>query len=334
MRLFRRHFILREENTGGGNDLPSGSTTQDPDAQAILDQMNGVTPDYGDVDEKDGKDNILPSDNKNNNDDNNGGDDSSKGALLAGKYKTVDDLKKGINAIGNKLPESVINSMSNEGLVAYYQELSKSFSTKDKKHQLEDDKKDEGKSDGKKHEINEDDDKDNKDDSKDGTEAPKGVPQELWTSLETTFTEKGGITTKQYAELEKHGIPEQVVDNYIDGIIAKQNEFTRSVYDLAGGQEQYKVIESWANENLSENEINYISGLKGDAQLLALKGVKAQYDLANSGTQRINGNTNDNNSGSSYAKTEDYIRDVEDPRYRSSPAFRDKVAEKYKRSKF
>ena len=89
-----------------------------PEAQKIIDdelaRQNGDDPTPN---PDDGDDDPLPSDE---------GDDGDK--LFANKYKSVDELRKGIENIGSDLPQYVIDGMSDEALEQHYTELNKAKS--------------------------------------------------------------------------------------------------------------------------------------------------------------------------------------------------------------
>lgn len=300
---------------GGGNT----EDTQDPDAQRILDAIaNGET----DFQEAESEEEVkLPSDEDDNTEEEepqSGSDD--EGELLAGKYKTVDELKKGIKNLKSTLPDYVLNGMNNEALVKHYSELETEFS-KGKKHIIKDDKP--------KEETTEDKPKDT-----DKPDVAKAIPDDVWSDLSTSFEEKGGLSQEQYDKLESFGIPNQIVDGYLDGLVAKRESFTRDVYQIAGGEEEYSKIKEWALENLDKDYISSLETMSLNQVKNAYKGIKAQYDIANPKTTRIVGGNKSSNSNGSYSSQEAYIRDVQDVRYNTDPSFRKKVDSKLARSKF
>lgn len=280
-----------------------------PEEQALADKLSGKTPD---VDEE-GNPIELPSDKKT--------DDDPEPKKFADKYDTVDDLRKGIDEIGSDLPEYVLEGMSDEALVKHYEELQKNF------HENNENKE------GRKHadKKTDEEDPDNPDD-KGGK--PEGVSEELWTELGDHFEKNGNITEEHYNQLNKAGIPDEVIDRYIDSIQNEQVKFTESIYDIAGGQEQYETIKSWVEENYPADEIEAVSRMDKKGMLLAMKGMKADYDAANpvDTSKRIMGNPFNTSTGS-YGSQADYIIDVSDKRYGVDKRYTKAVDDKFANSK-
>lgn len=283
-----------------------------PEAQAIIDKELGVEPTEDVVEEDDS----LPSDE--------GEESNDEPELYAGKYNSVDELRKGIVNIGSNLPEYVLNGMSPEALEQYYTELQKDFSSgnKDRKHiQQKDVQKETA------------DDIAAKDANKDAK--PIKIDEGLWNELDATFKDTGSITAEQYDKLNEAGIPDAMIDRYLDGIKAEQNAFTEKVYNIAGGQEQYNEIKAWAeNGGISPQELAAISNMQDYGQiLLAMEGVKVRYDRANgseSGTT-MRGKPSSTKSGG-YKSQGEYMSDVADPRYNTNPSYRAKVVAKLEKS--
>jgi len=311
MLLNRFDRVFREEHGEDGKDLGGNKEiegTLDKDAQKIIDEANGVIPIIDDEEEEKNK---LPSDKES------GGD-----KLFAEKYKTVDDLKAGITELKSTLPQYVIDGMSEDALEQHYVELRKEFSgkkeeSKDKKY-VKEEKKEE--------------------DNKKEEEAKEAIPAKLWSELETSFNDTGAITTEMYDSLEKAGIPNAIVDNYLDGLNTQKISFTNSVMEIAGGQEQYDDIKAWAEDGNVDDALLESMQTMNYAQIIPIyKGIKAQYDASvgqssNIG-KRITGSQNISH-GAGYASQTDYLADVADKRYGQNRAYTEKVQDKLKASKF
>ena len=277
-----------------------------PEAQAIIDAELGENNDR--IEDEDNLD--LPSDK--------GSEDDVE--LLAGKYSSVDELRKGIVNIGSNLPKYVIDGMSEEALEKHYEELSKTTKTEERKPRKHSEKQ----------EKNADDvaaaDKD-----KDGK--PLTVEPELWTELDSTFTKTGSITDEQYDKLNAAGIPDVMIDRYLDSVKAEQNAFTEKVYELSGGAEEFASIKEWAEDH-QPDVVKMLNGMTDYNQILAvMKGVKVDYDASNSKSKPsiLRGKPSSSKSGG-YASESDYLADVNDIRYKKDSRFRDKVKAKLSKS--
>ena len=305
----------------GGSD--NTEDTQDPEAQRILDAIANGETDFQEAPAD--EDTKLPSDEdgENDQDEEKPNDD---GELLAGKYKNTDELKKGITNLKSTLPEYVLNGMTDEALIQHYNELELEFS-KGRKHV-------------KKEEVKEEKPEDKPDDKpkEKPTEAGK-IPDDVWTDLSDSFAKDGGLSESQYEKLEGYGIPSQIVDGYIDGLVAKQNTFANEVHALAGGKEEYDAMKAWASDgNIDTSYLESLSTMPEAQAKNAMLGIKAQYDMANKSERkivsRVVGSSKSSGNNGSYNSQDDYIKDVSDARYNSDETFRKKVDLKLSKSKF
>lgn len=96
------------------------------------------------------------------------------------------------------------------------------------------------------------------------------------------FAEKGSLSEESYSKLEASGLPKDMVDAYIAGQKALQDQHLSTIYNSTGGEEQFNTLIDWASNNLSENEINAfnvtVQSNSIDQTLLAIEGLKARYE--------------------------------------------------------
>lgn len=246
----------------------------------------------------------LPSENKE--------EEAEEERVYANSFKNVDELKKGIDNLGSNLPDYVLEGMNDDALEKHYIELRKEFSSR-------------------------------KQESKEETEKPsENISDDLWQNLEQTYSETGSITEEQKNELRKSGIPDKMIDGYIDGLKAQekantleQQQFTEKIYDLAGGQEEYETIKSWAEETYSQEELTAIASGTYDEILFKMKGIKADYIAKNGNiTQdRLRGRTSAK-SGDGYKNQQEYLVDRMDRRYKTDGRYKAKVDSKFANSSF
>lgn len=243
--------------------------------------------------------------------------EQNKDTLFANKYKTVEELKKGIANIGSTLPEYVIEGMSDKALEQHYLELQKNF-TKAKQEE-------------KKHKYSIDETPKIEEPSKIADDIKN---TDVYAKAKAEFEEKGGLSNSTYEALEKMNIPSEVIDGYLDSIAIKQQEFTNRVYDIAGGKEQFDAMKQWAEDGgIPREQIDAISKMTDyNMILIALEGVKAKYSASNKQPVRILGGDTSNSSG--YKSREEYFRDVADKRYGSNRAYTEAVEKKFSSSKF
>ncbi len=291
------------------NEVTDPVLDMSAEEQAIADKLSGKVVDDNDNNSDDLN---LPSDKKEEGVDDKDNDEDE--TLLAGKYKDVDALKQGIANLNSELPKYVLDGMNDAALEQHYNELR-------------------GKQDGGKKHLA-DDKKEEKDPAKkDDTPPSDAITPELWANISTHFNETGGITEDMYAELGKAGIPSEIVDNYIDGLSAKNDAFANKIVDIAGSAEQVEIIRAWADENIDSDLIDDINAMPmGDKKLESIKNIKARYDAANpEGAKRIVGNTQSTTSGS-YDNQAQYIMDVSDKRYGKDKRYTKTVDDKFSNS--
>ena len=149
------------------------------------------------------------------------------------------------------------------------------------------------------------------------------------------FQEQGNLTDDSYKKLEAAGLSKELVDSYIAGQEALSNATVQSIYNVVGGEEQYKALTDWAGNNLNKGEQDNFNEImsKGsiEAATFAVKGLKAQYD-AQFGIQPNLLKGQVGNTEETYKSTAEVIRAINDPKYSSDTAYRKSVEEKIKRS--
>ena len=108
------------------------------------------------------------------------------------------------------------------------------------------------------------------------------------------------------------------------------------IKNSAGGEQQYAQIVNWAKTNLPQDQINAFDEVvnSGSVQAiqLAVSGLKAEYDNANGVEGRmVTGKTAPNN-GDVFRSQAELVRAMSDARYDNDPAYRQDVIEKLDRS--
>jgi hypothetical protein len=108
------------------------------------------------------------------------------------------------------------------------------------------------------------------------------------------------------------------------------------IKNSAGGERAYANIVNWAKSNLPEDQINAFDEVVNTGSIqaiqLAVSGLKAEYDNANGVEGRmVTGKTAPNN-GDVFRSQQELVRAMSDPRYDNDPAYRQDVIEKLDRS--
>jgi len=151
------------------------------------------------------------------------------------------------------------------------------------------------------------------------------------------FWDDGGITEDSYKALEDMGLSKDIVDQFADGMKAKQQlqqyqaqELQKGAFDQVGGEGNYKAMGEWAASNLSDGELSaYNENVNsGDPNKinLAVNALYSKYSKSNtikpnnqlSGMSATTGVTPFQNDAQQRAAQAD-------PKYATDPAYRQQV---------
>jgi len=155
-----------------------------------------------------------------------------------------------------------------------------------------------------------------------------------YTALENEYQETGQLSPDTYKQLEDAGIPQNMVDAYIAGQEALAGQTLNKMYSLAGGESEYNEMVTWAQDNLTESEIQaFNASLANEAQSeFAIKGLYAQYQSAK-GPNLVKGEVS-NTSTRGFASKQEMMAEMSNPKYKKDPAFRAEVQRRVALSKF
>ena len=154
----------------------------------------------------------------------------------------------------------------------------------------------------------------------------------------------GELTDEMYGELEGSGLPRQTIDAYLDGIRAEAgytstdltNRQIDTVRNSVGGEAEYNKIVNWAGQNLSKDEIQSFDELIGTGNVgaikLAVSGLKSQYEEANGYEGRMLTGKPPKASSDVFRSQQELVAAMSDPRYDEDPAYRQDIIEKLDRS--
>lgn len=156
----------------------------------------------------------------------------------------------------------------------------------------------------------------------DSTESPNAPMS--FDKFHSEWGEKGELSEESFSELEKMGIPREYVNRYIEGMSAVGDSMARATYEAVGGQQRYQEMIGWAAENFSQDEIEaYNKAIESDPQsrTFALNSLKSRFESSNGPEPKfLGGQTRATKSG--FQSTDEMIRAMGDPRYKTDPAYR------------
>jgi hypothetical protein len=158
----------------------------------------------------------------------------------------------------------------------------------------------------------------------------------------TFYAETGTLKPEHYEALaEKVGLDKMVVDQYIEGQKAIMDRAIQTVYTAAGGETQYNTMIQWAVSGMTQPEIEAFNATLAEGNMskvvLAVQGLKSQYESKVGRSTLSEPNLVSGDAGgvfdTGYRSSAELHRDMADPRYKRDPAFQDQVIRKLARSK-
>lgn len=162
----------------------------------------------------------------------------------------------------------------------------------------------------------------------------KGVD---YAALTAEFSKDGKLSDATMADLASRGITSEMVASHISGLQA-QSDVVKS-YALEGvGEEKFGQVVDWAKANLTEADItaynNAVNGAKTKEEMkAAVANIVARYEQANGSEPNLLNVKGHTPGADVYKDVSEMQRDMRDPRYAVSEAFRAEVQAKLGRSK-
>jgi len=155
------------------------------------------------------------------------------------------------------------------------------------------------------------------------------------------YSESNQLSIESYKELNDAGYDKDLVDAYIEGQRARVELFTNQVHSLAGGEEQFNAMVAWGTVNLDDAQKTIFndavnSGNLSKAQSV-LEGLKVRYENSEGTFQRNKVEPTDNIHNSAvegFASSAEMSTAMRDPRYRTDAAYVAKVQKRMAASKF
>lgn len=156
-------------------------------------------------------------------------------------------------------------------------------------------------------------------------------------SLNSEYQTNGALTQESYDKLAKAGISADVVDGYIEGQKARVQVMQSEAHAVTEGKEGYEAMIDWAKANATTTEIQaYNKAVNSPNQSereLAVRGMWSRYgaDSGNTGNL-ITNKVNTKGGDGSYESRAQMMTDMQNPKYKSDPAFRKMVETKLAKS--
>lgn len=144
----------------------------------------------------------------------------------------------------------------------------------------------------------------------------------------------GELSEEAYAALEQAGISPELANSFINGQEAIVQDMRETAFDIVGGEAEYRDMIDWAQNTLSENEVNAFNRALEtdmDSALFAIQGLASVYRSDVGVEPQLFEGTPATSAGS-FQSIAELTAAMKDSRYESDPAYRQSVASKLSRS--
>jgi len=160
--------------------------------------------------------------------------------------------------------------------------------------------------------------------------------KESVTAAAAEWSESGELSEDTYKSLEDAGLPKELVDQYIAGQKAVAEGVENTLYNAAGGKDNYAEMVEWAAESFTPEEIKSYNDTvnSGDIQTatMAIENLKNKYADATGTTPTLVKGSGAGAQAAGYRSWAEVKVDMGNPKYASDPAFRSDVQAKLQRS--
>lgn len=168
-----------------------------------------------------------------------------------------------------------------------------------------------------------------------GEAAPNPLTETI-TAAAAEFGADGKFTEETSTKLAELGIPAEVQQVYLAGLAALQAQQAATVHGYVGGEDNYKSMAAWAGKNLSDAELEAFNAALDNPALAqnAVVGLYARYTQAAPSEGRKIAPTNGAvPGGDTFASQAEFVAALQDPRYKTDPAYNRQVVEKLARTR-
>ena len=155
------------------------------------------------------------------------------------------------------------------------------------------------------------------------------------------FAENGGtLSEDMYSQLGKAGLTKEVVDSYLAGVrsevgiesaepVLSESEI-KDLKNLAGGERGYDNLMEWAGQNLDQEAIKDFDDVLATGNKSAIKfaitALMGRYEDSQGRDSKIV--TGKESSTETYRSMAEVVRDMNKPEYQTDEAYRDDVLRK------
>jgi hypothetical protein len=165
-----------------------------------------------------------------------------------------------------------------------------------------------------------------------------------FSEMNTRWQQTGQLSSEDYSQLQEAGFSQEMVDAYLSGLQYKAAQDTAltvkeitAIKQEYGGDRGYSEMLEWAADNLSEEEIKGFNEIvTGNSTMaavrMAISGLHAKYTAKAGIEPKLIGGRATKTSTDRFESTAQLVEAMKDPRYQADPAYRRKIEDKLSRS--
>ena len=161
--------------------------------------------------------------------------------------------------------------------------------------------------------------------------------------MNTRWQQSGTLESEDYDQLAEAGFSRDMVDAYLSGLQYKAAQDTAlttkevtSIKASLGGEAEYNKMIEWAGSNLAPDEVEgfnqIINTQPMSAVKMAISGLHARYTAAEGREPKLIGGRAPKGNTDKFESTAQLVEAMSDPKYSKDPAYQRKVQEKLSRS--
>jgi len=161
--------------------------------------------------------------------------------------------------------------------------------------------------------------------------------------MNTRWQQSGTLESGDYEQLAEAGFDRSMVDAYLSGLQYKASQDTAlttkevtSIKASLGGEAEYTKMIEWAGSALSPDEVEgfnqIINTQPMSAVKMAISGLHARYTAAEGREPKLIGGRAPKGNTDKFESTAQLVAAMSDPKYSTDPAYQRKVQEKLSRS--
>ena len=157
--------------------------------------------------------------------------------------------------------------------------------------------------------------------------------------FDTEYRENGSLSEDSYKALEKQGFSKEDVDRYIAGQEALAKQYTSTIYDTVGGQDNYNNLVTWSADNLPPETVEeYNTALTAGnlpkvQQLLEYMTFKAQGAIEQKPNRVTPTSTNESGGLKAFADKGEWQRATANRLYGKDVKYTNMIDKRYLASK-